>query len=123
MPFENLKILIVHDDKILSRLLYGHLVLLDFTSENILKAENGLVAFDMLTKSSFLPDIIITAKKMPGMDGIELISKIREIDYLKKIPIILATTDPSIELTIPLKKIEVTYYLQMFRGKKILQKD
>ena len=49
-------------------------------------ASNGEEAFDMYNQ--YKPDIIITDIKMPRMDGIELIKKIREIDHRVRIIIL-----------------------------------
>jgi two-component system response regulator AtoC len=43
----------------------------------VLIAENGEDALNVFNKASF--DLVITDKKMPGMNGIDLLTKVRKI--------------------------------------------
>lgn len=67
------KILVVDDEKIIRE---GLSTLIDWKKHDCYicaSAENGLAAIDCI--KAFQPDIVITDLKMPGMDGLELISK------------------------------------------------
>lgn len=55
----------------------------------IIEAENGLIGIDKALE--FLPDLIISDVMMPEMDGMEMLLKIREINELKTVPVILLT--------------------------------
>lgn len=55
----------------------------------IIEAENGLVGLEKARE--FLPDLIISDVMMPEMDGMEMLLKLREIDELKTVPIVLLT--------------------------------
>ncbi len=55
----------------------------------VLEAENGRVGLDMAIKH--LPDLIISDVMMPEMDGMELLSHLRNNKELKTVPIVLLT--------------------------------
>lgn len=78
------KIMVVDDEENI-RFLYKE-ELMDEGYEVIL-ASSGEEAIDMLGKSE--PDLVTLDIKMPGMDGIETLRKIKEIN--KKIPVVLCT--------------------------------
>jgi len=52
----------------------------------VYEAGNGLEALQLV--KNIKPDLIITDIKMPGMDGFELIRKIRKIPELKNLPVV-----------------------------------
>ncbi len=51
-------------------------------------AKNGVEALELL-QNGYQPDVIVTDLCMPSMDGYELISRIKESDDFKKIPVIV----------------------------------
>ena len=50
-------------------------------------ATNGVEALELL--GNFVPDVIITDLSMPRMDGVELVSRIRQLDLFSKTPIVV----------------------------------
>ena len=56
----------------------------------VMEADDGIGALVML--ESFDPDLIISDLNMPGMDGFELIKKIRMIDRFSDTPVIVASS-------------------------------
>ncbi len=58
---------------------------------DVVTAEDGVDALGKVKGKSF--DVIVTDINMPNMDGIELISKLREIDNFKFTPILVLTTE------------------------------
>jgi CheY-like chemotaxis protein len=50
-------------------------------------ATNGVEALEVL--NNFVPDIIITDLSMPRMGGVELVSRIRQLDVLADTPILV----------------------------------
>lgn len=54
-------------------------------------ANSGPAAFDVLKKR--IPDLILLDYHMPGMDGFEVIEKLKETEEYKDIPIIMLTAD------------------------------
>ena len=81
------RILIV-EDEIVSLNMIASILKEDYS---VLTASNGEKAFNLYKK--FNPHIIITDLKMPIMDGIELIRKIRNIDQNSKIIITTCKND------------------------------
>jgi len=81
---EKKTVLIVDDDKHLMKLLTFLFVGNGFIVKS---AENGLAALDVLNKCT--PDAIILDLMMPGMDGYEFLSRIKEDYRLKDIKVIV----------------------------------
>ena len=79
------RILITDDETELNELL-GEL--LESYNFEIIKSMNGYQTLELLKKKP-LPDLLIIDRKMPEMDGIECIKKIRNMNYT--MPIILAS--------------------------------
>ena len=69
----NYKILIVDDDRDLLEMLNQYFTLKNYT---IITAENGVEAIEKINMN---PDIILLDVNMPGMDGIEVCNRIRDI--------------------------------------------
>lgn len=88
------KVLCVDDDKVILTKL--KMVL---EKEYIVdSARSGKEALAYLVKSDIYPDLILLDIVMPEMDGWETLNKIREISFLKEIPIIFITSlDASIK--------------------------
>ena len=53
-------------------------------------------AFEILEEESIVPDYIFIELSMPGIDGIKFLRKIRKVNTLRKIPVIVhcATSEP-----------------------------
>ena len=74
---------------------------------NIITAVNGKKAFELYKK--FNPHVIISDLKMPIMDGIELIKKIRELDQNSKI--IITTFKDDIDTLLTATELKLFKYL------------
>lgn len=72
-----LKVLIVDDERKIIQLIEHLVDWGELSMEVVGKAENGIEALDLAKR--FLPDIIITDIRMPGLDGLELISAVKEV--------------------------------------------
>lgn len=80
------------EDELLVRLgLQNSIPWKDFDMELVGEAENGLIAYRKFME--LRPDMVITDIKMEGMDGYELIRKIREVDSQCAIVIISCLDD------------------------------
>lgn len=84
-------VLVVEDNKDLRKYLYTIL------SEhyNVLLAENGKAGL-LMTRTE-MPDFIITDVTMPVMDGITMVSEIKQDHDLSQIPIIILSTKASVQ--------------------------
>jgi len=87
------KILIVDDEEIIVRLLSMSLRSDGYEIVTAFNGEQGLEVF-----KSESPDIVVTDIKMPGMDGLELLKKIKEIDI--ETEVIIVTGHGDIDSTI-----------------------
>lgn len=82
------KILIVDDEEIIVRLLSMSLRSDGYETVNAYSGEQGLEVFKAES-----PDIVVTDIKMPGMDGLELLKKIKELDSEKEVIIVTGHGD------------------------------
>jgi two-component system response regulator VanR len=73
----------------------------------VIVATDGMEAYRIYTEQS--PDMVLTDIKMPNIDGISLIKKIRQHDY--KIPIILLTSFIEDELIVNATNLSIDGYL------------
>ena len=80
------KILVVDDEEDIRTLLTT-----SFESQGyqIISAADGTQGWEMLKNHK--PDLLITDINMPGIDGIELLKKVREDSDLKDMPVIMLT--------------------------------
>lgn len=82
------KILIVDDEEIIVRLLSMSLKSDGYETVAAYSGQEGLDVFQAES-----PDIVVTDIKMPGMDGLELLKKIKEIDPEKEVIIVTGHGD------------------------------
>lgn len=55
-------------------------------------AADGQIAVDKINKG-FAPSLVITDYHMPGMDGVQLIGKLRRLGPTRFVPMLVLTTD------------------------------
>ncbi len=80
------KVLVVDDEPNVLRSLAQYLTIEDFTVET---ASNGLEALEKV--ESFLPELILLDVMMPGMDGFEVLDKLKANPAHAETPIIMLT--------------------------------
>ena len=78
-------VLFAEDDKIIKSQITE---VLEMIFKKVFSVEDGKKAYDVYQEEK--PDILISDIKMPNMDGLTLIEKIRQTDY--ETPIILLTS-------------------------------
>ena len=111
---KNLKILYIDDESLIRE---NAVEYLNFYCDNVYQADNGINGFE--TYEKFQPDIIISDIKMPKLNGIDMVKKIRQKD--KKTKIILATA--FLETSYLLEAIElglVKYLIKPITANKLL---
>jgi len=80
------KILIADDDPMVLRLLE---IKLGQAGHDVITAEDGIKALDVI--SGDLPDLVILDGMMPGLDGLEVLQRLKADDGTKDIPVIMLT--------------------------------
>ncbi len=84
-----MKVLVADDSKftrhLVAKVLKGH----GIQGESILEAEDGNQAFNIIKNNVI--DLIVLDWLMPGMDGLQLVKKLKESPKLSKIPVIMMT--------------------------------
>lgn len=98
------KILVVDDEKATLSMLS---LLLDAYGYAVLTAENGESGLEIFRNER--PSIVLTDIKMPGMDGIEMLQKIKEDDHDAEV--IMITGHGDMELAIKSLKYEATDFI------------
>ncbi|MFC1478233.1 response regulator [Candidatus Margulisiibacteriota bacterium] len=73
----HIKILIVDDEEIWQNTVQDQLLKMGFSRKNIVMARNPLIAVDVLLKTGFSPDLVMTDNNMPGMEGVAFLHRIR----------------------------------------------
>jgi len=80
------RILVADDDPMIIRLLE---IKLSQAGYDVISAEDGLQALDAATKQ--VPDLIVLDGMMPGLDGFEVLRRLRDQPGTRNIPIIVLT--------------------------------
>jgi DNA-binding response OmpR family regulator len=78
------KILIIEDDKFLRELIVKKLSDENFETEQAVDGESGLKKIKTVN-----PDIVLLDLILPGIDGFEVLSKMKEDSSLTSIPVII----------------------------------
>ena len=104
---KNIKILVVDDFSTMRRIIKNLLRDLGFT--NTEEADDGTTALPMLQSGSY--DLLITDWNMPGMQGIDLLRKVREDDKLSGIPVLMVTAEQKREQIVEAAQAGVNGYI------------
>ncbi|MFP4380059.1 MAG: response regulator [Candidatus Sumerlaeia bacterium] len=102
-----MRILCVDDDST-ARLLYKEALEQKFPDDSIEISDSGENAMAMIEKSPY--DIILTDLVMPGMSGIEVIARAKEIDPRQEI--IVLTAQASIETAVEAMRLGARDYVE-----------
>lgn len=119
MDFDrNIKILYVDDSSTIREMLESSLFEIGYL--NIQGAEDGIEALSLTVDEDY--DFIITDINMPNMDGIELITRLRDtLDYMST-PIMVLTTEWSKEMKDKGKQVGATSWIVKPFDTKLLHK-
>lgn len=85
-----------------------------------------MVAYDGMDALRFLDgrpiDLLLTDYHMPNLNGLELVGKVRQIEFYKFIPIVVLTTENQIEMIKEARDCGATgWLLKPFSTEKLLQ--
>ena len=86
-----MKLLVVDDSSTMRRIIKNTLSRLGYN--DILEAENGALAWEIMSVPDSGIKILITDWNMPEMNGLELVKKVRAEEKYKDVPIIMVTTE------------------------------
>ena len=75
--------ILIVEDHVDSRLMYAEFLRLDFT---VVEAGDGAGALKAMTLTR--PDVVVTDLALPGMDGFELVTRMRAYPRLTDVPVI-----------------------------------
>lgn len=116
---EKKKILIVEDDMFIRDI---YKVRFEQEGYEVTLAENGMACLDVLQKKN--PDMILLDIMMPGMNGIDVLKKLKERDDWKEIPVIMLTNISEREKVNEVMDLQVKDYLikSHFTPSEVVQK-
>lgn len=103
---KQIKIAIIEDDQIISQMYR-----MKFESEgfDVQTATSGKTGIELV--KDFLPDVILLDLKMPEMNGDEALTKIRENEWGRDIPVIILTNTSKEESPLILKRLDIAGYI------------
>lgn len=87
------KILVIDDERSIRNTMKD---ILEFEKHQVVVAENGKVGFETLQNNVF--DLVFSDIKMPEMDGLELLSKLADIEY--DAPVVMISGHGNIETAV-----------------------
>ncbi len=90
------KVLVIDDDPVLRALAKDYFEARG--TKQVLQAANGLEALDHLQQQNNGIDLILSDLNMPQLDGVEFLSRIKDLDYDGPIVIISGTYDVVIKM-------------------------
>jgi len=102
-----MKILIVDDFSTMRRIIKNLLRDLGFT--NTVEADDGLTAWPILEQGGI--DFLVTDWNMPGMQGIDLLKKVRADEKLGSMPVLMVTAETKREQIIEAAQAGVNGYI------------
>ncbi len=91
-------VLVVDDSSTIRRIIHRCLEKAALGITEVYEAGNGKEALDLLAKRSF--DLVLSDINMPGMDGIQLLSALKENQEWKQIPVFIISTEACAEAVI-----------------------
>lgn len=83
-------ILTVDDSRMMRQMIGGSVEALGY---NILEAEHGKAALDLLDERGEEVELILLDVNMPVMDGFQTLQALKDDDRLRDIPVIMVTTE------------------------------
>lgn len=104
-----MKLLVVDDSSTMRRIIKNTLSRLGYTE--ILEAEDGAQAWEVMSDENSGVGILITDWNMPEMNGLELVKKVRGEQRYKDVPIIMVTTEGGKAEVITALKAGVNNYI------------
>jgi CheY-like chemotaxis protein len=98
------------DDIKTDRLLYSKLIKNLIPQYNIIEAENGKIALDLIKQSS--PVLVISDHKMPVMTGYDLVRQLNVTDLRYRPPVIILSSDINDAVKSEYRELGIEYIFQ-----------
>jgi two-component system chemotaxis response regulator CheY len=115
-----MKILSVDDSAVVRKIIRAATEVLEFELE---EAEDGLDALEKIKNLEGNVDLILLDWNMPGLNGYELLKKLKEDLKYKKIPIMMVTTEGSREnIVSAIKAGAINYMVKPFTMEELIKK-
>ena len=89
------RVVLVIDDDIINREMLGNMLSNEY---DVLYAENGKIALEMIEKNGDMLSLILLDMLMPEMDGSELLTLLKQNEKFEHIPVIVLTTEKDLEV-------------------------
>jgi two-component system chemotaxis response regulator CheY len=86
-----LDVLIVDDSAAIRKILQRVLRQTDLPLGEIHEAGDGTEAVEILKKRSF--GLVLSDINMPQMDGLQLLARVKEMEHMRNVPVIMITTE------------------------------
>lgn len=115
-----MKILSVDDSAIVRKIIRGAVEVL---GHNLLEASDGLEGMEVLEKNAEEIGLILLDWNMPGMNGLELLKKIKSNERYNTIPVMMVTTESEKENIVKaIKAGAVHYVVKPFTMEELIKK-
>lgn len=115
------KILLVDDSATMRKIIMKTIRMADVGVEEIKEAGNGEEALEQLSQG--IVDVMLCDVNMPGMNGLELVKKVRENDAYASMKILMVSTESADDLIENVKKDGANDYVtKPFTPEKISAK-
>lgn len=116
-----LQLLIVDDSPAMRSFIRRVVRLSGIEVNQYFEASNGAEALEMLAAHSI--DAVLTDINMPGMDGEEFVRKMRESEAFRATPVIVISTDATVNRIHTMQSLGATGYLQKPFGPERLRNE
>lgn len=114
-----MKILLVEDAAAMRQLIQHMLDTMGYT--DVVEAEDGEDAWEKLQAEKI--DLLMTDKQMPGMDGLELVHKVRQMPQYERLPILMFSGYNDVEeVRVAVKSGIDTYLAKPFTPEQLAEK-
>lgn len=106
----SMSVLVVDDSDIIRRIIIKTLSLAELPISAVHEAANGREALEVMESSSV--DLVLADINMPVMDGLEMITRMRESTVLAEVPVVVVSTEGAESRVRELERLGVAAYLR-----------
>ena len=112
------KILVIDDEKLNRKLI---IKAIEGSHHEAIEAKNGTEGIELVQKE--MPDLILLDLAMPDIDGIEVCKRMKKIDNIKDIPVIMLSAMSDKELIyLAIKAGAVDYIVKPLKTAELIKK-